>query len=221
MNINDFSGREYIPSKLKEYGFKRKKEGYFYTKPILDGQFEVNVVVTSDNVTVDVYDVFAEDNYYLHLVEDASGGFVGQVRSEYENLINDIGAHCFKPAFVFGEVGKAVVKYAGKRYHSELEFLWKEDDCAILRRKANKKWYAVFMCVQRKKLGIEGEEKIAIVDLRAPKSDIARLVDNKNYFKAWHMNKQSWITIPLDGRVSPEVINWLLDMSYDIAGSKK
>jgi predicted DNA-binding protein (MmcQ/YjbR family) len=122
---------------------------------------------------------------------------------------------------VFGEVGKAVAKYAGRKYHSELEFLWKEDDCAILRRRGNKKWYAVFMCVQKSKLGLDGDDKIPIVDLRVPKSEIARLADNKNYFKAWHMNKQNWITIPLDGRVNAEVINWLLDISYDISGNKK
>jgi predicted DNA-binding protein (MmcQ/YjbR family) len=34
------------------------------------------------------------------------------------------------------------------------------------------------------------------------------------------MNKQSWITVVLDGRVNAEVICWLLDMSFDLAATK-
>jgi predicted DNA-binding protein (MmcQ/YjbR family) len=169
-----------------------------------------------------VYDNFAEDNYYLHLVEEATGGFVGSVRAEYESLLEQISENCFKPAFVFGEAGKKVADYAKRKYFSKLEFLWKDDvKDAILRRGDNKKWYAVFMCVQRKKLGIDGDGEIPIIDLRAPREELAHLIDGKNYFKAWHMNKQTWLTIPLDGRVSPEVICWFLDLSYTLAKKSK
>jgi predicted DNA-binding protein (MmcQ/YjbR family) len=186
----------------------------------LDGQFIIKVTVT-DCVSAEVYDVFAEDNYYLHIVEGAEGSFVGQVRGEYESLLQQISSTCFKPPFVFGDVGKTVAAYAKKNYHSNLEFLWKDDDKdAILRRNDNKKWYAVFMCIARKKLGIEGEGEIAIVDVRAPQEELARLIDGKNYFKAWHMNKRNWLTVPLDGRVNAEVVCWLLDMSYQLAAKK-
>jgi predicted DNA-binding protein (MmcQ/YjbR family) len=169
-----------------------------------------------------VYDELAEDNYYLHLVEEASGGFVGQIRAEYENLLEQLSATCFKPAFVFGDVGKTVAAYAKSKYFSNLEFLWKDDvKDAILRRKDNKKWYAVLMCVQRKKIGLDGDDEIAIIDLRAPKEELARLIDGVNYFKAWHMNKQNWLTIPLDGRVTAEVICWFLDISYTLAKKNK
>jgi predicted DNA-binding protein (MmcQ/YjbR family) len=219
-NVNDFLGREVIPAQLRQFGFKKKGDGYYYQRPILDDQFLINVCVCGDKVTADVYDVFAEDNYYLHLVEDAEGSFVGQIRTEYEKLLEELSA-CFKPAFPFGEVGKAVSAYARRKYHSNLEFLWKDENTAILRHIGNKKWYAVFMCVQKKKLGLDGDDLIPIIDMRAPKHEISSLVDNINYFRGWHMNKQSWITIPLDGRVSADVVCWFLDMSHDISAKTK
>jgi predicted DNA-binding protein (MmcQ/YjbR family) len=218
-NVNDFLGRECIPSQLRKFGFKKKGDGYYYQRPILDDQFIINVCVCGDKVTADVYDVFAEDNYYLHLVEDAEGSFVGQIRAEYEKLLEELSA-CFKPAFPFGEVGKDVSAYARTKFRTSLEFLWEDDQTAILRHRGSKKWYAVFMRVQKKKLGLDGDEVIPIIDMRAPKQDISSLVDNVNYFRGWHMNKKSWITVPLDGRVKPEIICWLLDMSYTLAAQK-
>jgi predicted DNA-binding protein (MmcQ/YjbR family) len=219
--VKSFEGRDIIPSAAKKFGFKKTDCGYFFERSISDGQFTIKVTISNGKLLADVYDVFAEDYYYLHLVEGASGGFVGQVKAEYENLLNEISSTCFKPKFVFGDVGKAVCQYAQKKYSSHLEFLWKDDDKdAILRRGDNKKWYAVFMCIQPKKLGLEGDELLPILDVRAPKEEIANLCDGVNYFKAWHMNKQSWITVVLDGRVNTEVICWLLDMSFDLAATK-
>jgi predicted DNA-binding protein (MmcQ/YjbR family) len=216
-----FRGRKYKASALKTYGFTLRGGVYCYAENILDGQFEVRVRVGKEGVSATVFDLFADDNYYLHTVEGASGGFVGEVRGEYERILYDISDKCFERATPFVcETAKAVVAYAKKTYHSQLEFLWKDDDNAILRRKDNKKWYAVFMKVGWEKLKLEGEGKAEIVDLLAPKEEIDRLVDGKNYLRGWHMNKKSWITVPLDGRVPAEVICWLLDMSYTLAAKK-
>jgi predicted DNA-binding protein (MmcQ/YjbR family) len=223
LNITQlFKGRKKKISALKTYGFKARKGGYYYAESILDGQFEVRVTVADDNVSAEVYDVFAECNYYLHTVEDASGGFVGSVRAEYERILQDISDKCFEKAVPYaGEITRQIMAYAKATYGGKPEYLWEDDDSAIIRRKDNKKWYALFMKIEKSKLGIEGDGKIEILDIRAPKEEIARLVDKKNYFGGWHMNKKSWITVPLDGRVNTEVICWLVDISYELAKGKK
>ncbi len=38
--------------------------------------------------------------------------------------------------------------------------------------------------------------------------------------RGYHMNKEKWITVLLDGTISMEQIAVLLDISYDIAGAK-
>jgi predicted DNA-binding protein (MmcQ/YjbR family) len=213
-----FKDRKKKISALKAYGFKLKGGKYYYAESILEGQFEVRVTV-SDDVKVEVYDMFAECNYYLHTVKEACGGFVGEVRGEYERILSDISSKCFDKAMPYREdAAKYVFAYAKQTYGGKPEFLWKDDDTScIIRRKDNKKWYALFMQIERKKLGIDGDGLIEILDLRAPKEEIPKLVDKKNYFGGWHMNKKTWITVPLDGRVPAEVICSLLDLSFTLA----
>ena len=47
--------------------------------------------------------------------------------------------------------------------------------------------------------------------------EIEKLIDNKRYFPAYHMNKKYWCTICLDGTVELEEIYKLIDISYELA----
>lgn len=47
------------------------------------------------------------------------------------------------------------------------------------------------------------------------------LKQKKGFFPAYHMNKDSWISILLDGSVSEEEIKNLLDLSYKLTMKKK
>lgn len=216
-----FYGRKAIKKALEEYGFKSSDGGYEYTEEILGGQFFIKITVKEDKVDAAVFDAETGDRYYLFAVEGAEGTFVGEVRSEYERVLGDITDKCFSAAEVYREkTAKSVIKYAKAKYRTSLEFLW-GDDNAVMRRKDNRKWYFVLLKVKREKLGLDGEGLIEIIDLRAPAGEIAKLVDGVNYLPAYHMNKKSWITVPLDGRVDAEVICALVDMSYESAKGKK
>lgn len=108
-------------------------------------------------------------------------------------------------------------RYAKKNYGAPPEYLWKKTpDCAALRAK-NGKWFAVILTVEPSKLGLDGDKKLEIIDLLVPKGEPARIADGKNYFLGYHMNKQSWLTVPLDGRVNAEIICGFLDISYSLA----
>lgn len=215
-----FYGRKANKKALVSFGFRKSGDAYIYTESILSGQFSLTVTVKNDEVTAEVYDTEAECPYYLFAVEEAQGTFVGEVRSEYERIIQAVSESCFSRAEVYRERTTAeVISYAKAKYKSKLEFLW-NDDNSVMRRKDNGKWYLAILPVKREKLGIEGEGKIEVIDLRAPKEEIERLIDKVNYFPAYHMNKKSWITVPLDGRVSAEVVCAFVDMSYELAGKK-
>lgn len=216
-----FYGRTANKKALEEFGFVKQGSAYKYTESIIDGQFALNVTVEKDGVTAQVYDVEAESLYFLHTVEGASGTFVGEVRAEYERVLTDISERCFSRAEIYREkTTKAVLKYAKNKYGTPPEFLWDDENC-IMRRRDNRKWYLLVMIVDRKKLGLDGDGKMEILDLLAPKEEISALLDGVNYLPAYHMNKKSWFTIPLDGRVSAEVICALVDMSYELAKGKK
>jgi predicted DNA-binding protein (MmcQ/YjbR family) len=42
------------------------------------------------------------------------------------------------------------------------------------------------------------------------------VVNNEGVFKAYHMNKEHWISVLLDGSVSEEEIAFLINMSYTL-----
>lgn len=59
-----------------------------------------------------------------------------------------------------------------------------------------------------------------IIDLRYPKDKIKQVIDNDKIFPGYHMNKESWITIRLNGDMSTKKIFELIDNSYKISLEK-
>ena len=214
-----FKNRTLNCRKLIEYGFEKVGEYYVYSTEIFDNQFKMTVKIDeSGEIETELLDIASEEIYTLHLVAEASGEFVGRVRSEREKVLNDIAENCFDSS-IFGEqCSKKVIEYAKKRYGDELEFLWERyPDAAVLRRKDNKKWYALFMTIPKAKLGLDSAEPAEIIDVRFDKDELPNKVDGEKYFPGYHMNKKHWMTMLLDGSVAIEEILGYLDESYKLA----
>lgn len=113
---------------------------------------------------------------------------------------------------------KKVISYVHHTYGDELEFLWpKFPNNAIWRRKDSGKWYAALLSVSKKKLGIDSDDIVEIIDLRVDPEILTFLVDNKKYYPGYHMNKRHWCTIILDGSVTLEEIYARIDESFVLA----
>ena len=76
------------------------------------------------------------------------------------------------------------------------------------------------MDVPRIKLGLEGSEPLDVVNLKCDPILIGSLRTESGIFSAYHMNKESWISVALDGSVPDDQIKMLLDMSYDETAPK-
>lgn len=59
-----------------------------------------------------------------------------------------------------------------------------------------------------------------VVNLKCDTLLIGSLRCEPGFFPAYHMNKDSWITVALDGSVSDDKIKMLLDAGYDATTSK-
>ena len=214
-----FKNRTVNFDKLAKYGFERVGEGFCYSTEIFENQFKMSVEIGGNGeVKTELFDLAAEEIYTLHLVAEASGEFVGRVRSEYERVLQDIAEKCFDSSIFGGQFSKKVIDYAREKYGDELEFLWeKYPDAAVLRRKDNRKWYALFMTIPKAKLGLDSGEVAEIIDLRFDADELAKKVDGERYFHGYHMNKKHWITMLLDGSVPLEEILNCLNESYALA----
>ena len=74
--------------------------------------------------------------------------------------------------------------------------------------------------IPENKLGFPSDQKIEILDLRYPKEKIKDFIDEKRFFRGYHMNKDHWITIKLDNQVKTEEIFSLIDLSYQLSLKK-
>ena len=73
------------------------------------------------------------------------------------------------------------------------------------------------MIVSKRKLGLDVDESVEIIDLHADPDFIDAVVDGKAYFRGYHMNKKRWLTVLLDGSVSEHDVFPLIDASYKLA----
>ena len=109
-----------------------------------------------------------------------------------------------------------IYEYVKKQYGTVPEYLWKESpESAVLRHK-NGKWYAVLMQVEKSRLGLDGNTKIDIINVKCDADMVGLLTQTYGFLPGYHMNKKYWITMLLDGTVSEAKILDFLDMSYDL-----
>ena len=105
--------------------------------------------------------------------------------------------------------------------NTESDFPWmKHPNYEVFRHSNNQKWFALIMDIPKNKLGLQGSDLLDVVNLKCDTLLIGSLRCEPGFFPAYHMNKDSWITIALDGSVSDDKIKMLLDASYDATAPK-
>ena len=116
---------------------------------------------------------------------------------------------------------KELEAYIVNHYAAQPDYPWTDSPrAAVFRHAGNRKWFALVMEVPREKLGLEGTEKLDIVNFKCNPILIASLRGSTGIFPAYHMNKAHWITAALDGSVPAETIVLLLDVSYELTKPK-
>ncbi len=114
----------------------------------------------------------------------------------------------------------AVLELAREHYSTEAEYLWARTPTYGVLRHPNGKWYAAIMDIPKSRLGLPGDELIDVMNVQVAPVMSGSLRATTGIFPGYHMNKEKWITVALDGTVDMAQIAILLDMSYDIAGAK-
>ena len=218
--LKDFIKDKKIDLKrLKKFGFKLKDNSYHYNTSLLKNQFKMSVKINLDNsIFTEIIDVETNEPYVLHLLEMKRSGYSEKVYKAYSQILEKIQKECFEDEIFKANYTKEIVAYIKNKYRDELEFLWeKSPKNAVVRKKSSKKWYAVILTVSKRKLNLDSDEIIEVINLHNRVEEIEKLIDNKKYFPAYHMNKKHWCTICLDGTVELKEIYKLIDISYELA----
>ena len=116
---------------------------------------------------------------------------------------------------------EALDKYIENVYGVTAEFPWlSAPTFAVYRHESNQKWFAVIMEIPKAKLGIDEEGNINVVNLKSDPLLIGSLILDNGIYPAYHMNKNHWITVCLDGTVEEDKIEWLLGLSFELTDKK-
>lgn len=117
---------------------------------------------------------------------------------------------------------QAILAYAMETYGTAPEYLWdSHPKFAVLRHTNNKKWYALIMNVPKDKLGFDSTQEVDVINLKCEPQMAGSLRMTEGILAGYHMNKENWITVLLDGSVSEKTVCMLLDESYALTLNQK
>ena len=109
-----------------------------------------------------------------------------------------------------------LIVYVRDRFSVDPDYPFEEDTTFVLRHRENKKWYAVAMTVPYLRLGIEKDRDVNIVDVKCGPLMMGTYRRYPGILPGYHMNKDNWITILLDGTAEEELIKELLEVRYEL-----
>ena len=218
--IKDFIKNKKINfKKLKELGFELIDNSYYYHTSLLKNQFKMFVKINIDNsIFTEIIDTETNEPYVLHLLEIKRSGYSEKIYKAYSEILEKVKKVCFEDEIFKANYTKEIVAYVKNKYGDELEFLWeKSPKNAVIRRKSSNKWYVVILTISKRKLNLDSDEIIEVINFHNIAEEIKKLIDYKKYFPAYHMNKKHWCTICLDGTVELKEIYRMIDISYELA----
>lgn len=76
------------------------------------------------------------------------------------------------------------------------------------------------MDIPERYVGRPGRATLDVVNVKCDPIMIGSLRSEPGFFPAYHMNKEKWITVSLDGRVPDGQIKWLLDLSFALTAPR-
>ncbi len=115
---------------------------------------------------------------------------------------------------------QTIFRWVRKQYGTVPDYPW-SDNNAVLRHKDNRKWYGVILEVAKSKLGLPDEGTVDVINVKCDPLLTGSLQKKPGFHPAYHMNKEKWISIRLDGSAGDEEIRNLIHLSFELTKTKK
>ena len=118
---------------------------------------------------------------------------------------------------------KEVFKYIKKKYDIEADYPQPTAPTyPVLRHEDNRKWFALIMDIPREKLGLQGKDRVDVINVKLGDPLLVDLlIQQKGYFRGYHISRGNWVSILLDGTVPLKEICRMIDESYIVTASKQ
>ena len=111
---------------------------------------------------------------------------------------------------------EAMLRYARESYGTQPDCPFAGDtDSLVLRHEGSGRWFALLMRVKRGALGLPGERRIDVMNVKIEPALAVSLREREGILPAYHMNKERWVSVLLDGSVPEGLACALMDMSFE------
>lgn len=90
----------------------------------------------------------------------------------------------------------------------------------VYSRTDNRKWFAAAKNIGCRYVDVDRSGRVDILNVKLDPRMVTSLRTRDGFRPAWGMNRNSWVTILLDGTVPDDEIRTYLEMSYKYAGIK-
>ena len=200
------------------YGFSRTEAGLELKKELPGVGLYAVFVIAGKSFEVNVFDADTDEEYLPFNVLDNITGFVTGIREQVEDLVQEIKEKCL----LNSNMKLRLMEYCERKFGTEPEAPWEDSpDAYIFKTAKRNKWYALFMTIPYKSLGLAAQGTLDVVNIKLPPEKILDLMDRVHFYPAYHMNKKHWITIVLDKEVDEPLVQQLLDESYGLVEKLK
>ena len=200
------------------YGFSRTEAGLELKKELPGVGLYAVFVIAGKSFEVNVFDVDTDEEYLPFNVLDNITGFVTGIREQVEDLVQEIKEKCL----LNSNMKLRLMEYCERKFGTEPEAPWEDSPDAYTFKTAKRnKWYALFMTIPYKSLGLVAKGTLDVVNIKLPPEKVLDLIDRVHFYPAYHMNKKHWITIVLDKEVDEPLVQQLLEESYGLVEKLK
>ncbi len=114
-----------------------------------------------------------------------------------------------------------LIDYIFDEYSVEPDYPFRMDDVTcVFRHTDNRKWFGIAMVIPYKTIGINKTGDVDILNVKCDPIMMGSFRGKPGFHPAYHMNRDKWITILLDGSAEQEDIKALLALSYTVTASR-
>lgn len=192
--------------KLITYGFKKNDNKYSISKKILNDSFQIVIQICEGVVQGKIYDLAFNEEYTNYRIEKQTGEFVNKIREEFVSYLKDIRDNCTHTSYFITPQANRITNLIMEKYHDTPYFAWsKFPGYGIFRNPRNDKWYGLIFNINRSKLD-KGDEEVEAINVKLNEDKVRKLLKKKGFYKAYHMNKENWLTIIFDDTIKDEEI---------------
>ena len=213
-----FKSYTVIKDKLIEYGFDCFNDIYTYSIDFYNDEFKALITIDDKgDVNGKVIEKAFNEEFIQLRVESFHGGFVGEVKEAYKEILIDIRNKCFKKEVFISNQANRLAKLIYNRYHELPDFPFESDKISnygVFRYHGNNKWYGLIMNVNKSVFGGPNKEEfVDVINVRIDETRRDEILKENCIYPSYHMNKQKWVSILLDESLNDEEIMEYIDWS--------